>query len=218
MLKQICLLVALCMLPFAGVQATAFDASYLQAGYIIDGSVSQNGFNVANDDFGYEGWQIQARLGISKHLYLLGEYNNLQSDQAGHPSSSYYHVGIGLQKSLNEEKTIHLFGQATYESIDIDQADGDGFGLGGGLRWQLLDDFHLSAHIGYVQYRGADALGPQLDGVRYGAQAVYQIVQPAAIFLSYQATKLNANGDSTFANFDIKHQVTMGLRFYFARL
>lgn len=223
MLKKLCLLTAFLLLPLAAAQALPSNASYLQLGYTLTGSVSAHDSNdssvpplppVDND---YTGWQARGTLNLSQHLYLTGQYNHgRDDDQAFSPSGYFLSSGIGAKWDVGRSGDYHFFAEASYEKINIANIQADGWGLTGGMVWQTTDKLRFIAHIGYVQYRGTqDPLGSHtLDGARYGIEATYQFVAPAAFFVDFQGARYTANSKLTYTDFRIEHQVTLGLRIY----
>lgn len=128
------------------LSALAHNYNYLEGGYV-------------NRDYGPEddsGFRIAGSGLVHDNVALIGEYTNvgrLDTISAGAiyraPISNYIDINVG----------------ATFEHVDAGPWDDSGYGLRGGVRWQLTRNLELHPEVRYVDIGPGNDTSLRLAGL-----------------------------------------------------
>jgi opacity protein-like surface antigen len=126
------LFAATLLLPLS---AFAHNYNYIEGGYL-------------NRDYGPEddsGFRIAGSGNIHDNFALIGEYTDV-GDLDTITAGLLFHTPLNNQVDLNLG--------ATFEHADAGPWDDSGYGLRGGVRWQLMDRIELNPELRYVDIGG----------------------------------------------------------------
>lgn len=122
-----------------------------------------------------QGFALGGSAEFTPNFFFTGRYAN--SDDLQRISA-----GLGAHTPLAQETS--LYGVLSFEDVDIDRSasDGNGFGLEGGVRHALAQNFEIN---GGVQYLKVDDVGTFDDefGVKVGA--LYSFTQNLGVKAGY---------------------------------
>lgn len=197
--------------PFLAQAATALNYNYVQGDFILDGEIEiDTPFGSAEED--YDGWDIKGSVAIVPNVFLEGEYSQLEIDGGG-GDIEFLSAGLGANVALpNGAAPLDLFGVLSYESIDADGDDGDGFGITAGIRWLPAQHIEIDAYGGYVDY--GNVAGSDLDGRRFGIDALFNVTEQIALVAGYRYTELEADGGGAEVDFEFRNEISLGARIY----
>lgn len=152
-MKKSVLLGALLALPFAAA-AEGLSYNYAELNWVADTELETNGGSADGD-----GFDLGGVFSINENLYILGNYEDVTYDgNGGDLDLTTIAVGVGFH-SNTYTGSIDVFGNLTFEDLELDvagfSADGNGFGLEIGARTELAEN--LDGFIAY-QYKDVDDL------------------------------------------------------------
>ena len=151
-LKKLAFALALA-LPFTA-NAGDLSYSYFEAGATRvdpDGAGSENGFG-----FGGSG-------ALNDNWHVFGNYRSYDVDVLG---SSFdvdgWNLGFGYNMGIND--SMDFFGRVSYEKVDADIVDGNGWGLQAGVRNAFTKNFEGGASLKYTDIGDSDNTSVELYG------------------------------------------------------
>jgi hypothetical protein len=178
------------LLPLAGF-ATPLSYNYVELNYIAPGFDS-GGFDLDGD-----GFQLNGSVSFADNFYFTARYADGSVDGSGLDLDfTRISAGVGYDTKIAESTSV--YGQVTYESIDVDVADDSGWGLEGGLRYALSPQLEINGGIIYQD------VGDVIDG-KVGGRigGFYDFTPNFAVVAGYE-------------NIDDFDQWNLGLRWTFA--
>ncbi len=137
------LFAATLLLPLS---AFAHNYTYLEGGYL-------------HRDYGPEddsGFRIGGSGSVHDNVALIGEYTNV-GDLDTISAGALFHTPLTNEIDLNLG--------ATYEHVDAGPWDDSGYGLRGGVRWQLIERFELNPEVRYVDIGPGNDTSLRLAGL-----------------------------------------------------
>ena len=169
----------LALAPFAAAaQGPSYD--YLDISYID---------SEAEDDTEGDGFGGEMVASFADGAFFIGEYSTREFEDGGSSLElSVLSLGIGVAGPVGESELISAFGALTYEDAEVEVnvpgfGSGDesesGYGLQGGLRAMLSDNFELHA-----RYKRLDIDDDNETLVRFGA--VLGLDQGFSVTLDYE--------------------------------
>lgn len=124
----------------------AHNYTYLEGGYL-------------NRDYGPEddgGFRIAGSGSIHDNFALIGEYTDVGDLDT---------ITAGLLFHTPLTNVIDLNLGATFEHVDAGPWDDSGYGLRGGVRWQLMDRIELNPEVRYVDIGDGNDTSLRLAGL-----------------------------------------------------
>ena len=151
----------------AAVFAEDMSYSNVELRY-LDLSLDDSVFHVNGDGFAIDG-----SYELNSKVFLLGEWQD-QSYDFG-VSGRQYEVGAGFHHAISS--TLDFVGTLSYIDSKVHSGSfsvsDDGFGLGGGIRTRIGDNFELDAGLKYVDFnKGGSDTGLHLSGRWYFKKAM----------------------------------------------
>jgi opacity protein-like surface antigen len=146
----LCGTAALILLP---LHASAFDYTYIEGGYL-------------NRDFEHDsdsGYRLGGAFNLFGPAALIGEYTSV-GDLDTYSVGGLVHVPV--------LPMADLFGTLTLEHADNGHDSDTGYGLSGGLRWQVLPRVELAPELRYVHVYDDDNLSVRLNGLVHIVQGL----------------------------------------------
>lgn len=204
MRKEISLMLGVALCAPAAALAASPSYNYLGGDFIVAGEAEvDTPFGSAEED--YDGWDINGSLAITPNVFIQGEYTELEIDGGG-DDVELFSGGLGLNAPLGTATPLDIYGMLTYERIETGDDDTDGLGLTGGLRWLATPRLEVAPYVGYVEY------DDDVDGSRYGVDAVFSITPQFAVLAGYRSTQLEFDNG---VDLDLENEISLGGRFYF---
>ena len=212
--KTTLLLGASLFLPLAAFAGPSYN--YIQGDYVVDGELEIEG--AGSTDF--DGWNVKFSGAILPHLFIQGEHTELDIDNIS-DDQDFTSLAIGGNFSAlpsNSPMQLDVFGTVSYELLN-DAVDADGYGVTVGLRFLPIERIEISPFVGYVDYGQIENFGPpraDLDGLRYGVEAIVKLIDCLALTASYRQSELEVDfdGPGGSGDLDFSDQVRVGLRLY----
>jgi hypothetical protein len=141
-MKKSVLLGALLALPFAAA-AEGLSYNYVQLDWIADTELEAGGGSADGD-----GYNLGGVFSINETFYLMGDYEDLGFD--GGLDLQTISVGVGVHSNAFTGG-VDVFGNLTYEDVELGGLDDNGFGLEVGVRSALGEGLD-----GYISYDYSD--------------------------------------------------------------
>lgn len=163
MKRSLIALVLAAALPVAA-QASDLDYSYVQAGY---SSTDVEGIN-------FDGWAIKGSVAFGQSFYGVVGYEN--GSKSG-VDLNQTHVGLGYHHGLSEN--TDLFGEVHYVRDEVLGFDDNGWGVAGGVRSMLGQNFEATAKLTYADVNDFGA------GWGAGVSGVYHFTKTWGAYASY---------------------------------
>lgn len=191
--------VALLMLPLSALAAEGVSYNYIEGNYIVDEEVDVSFGGLSGSDDG-DGFAVGASFALGEMLFVNGNYTDASLDDSG-LDLQFLNVGLGAHTS-QWTGAWDLFGVVSYEDVDFDVADEDGFGVAAGLRGMLSDAIELNGQVKYVDISDA-------DGITFKIGGLYKLN-------NWGITADYATGDLEGGGFEVDtDEIRVGLRFIF---
>ena len=151
-LKKIAFALVLALLVAANAGDLSY--SYLQAGATRidpDGSDAENGFGFGGAGALTENWHV---------------FGNYRSYDVNVLNTSYnvdgWNAGFGYNMGISD--SADFFGRVSYEKVDADIVDGNGWGLEAGVRNAFTKHFEAGASLKYIDLEDDSSTGVELYG------------------------------------------------------
>ncbi len=153
---------ALLLLPLSAY-AEGVSYNYFEANYIIDEELDVDipGFGSGSDDG--DGFAVAGSFAFNETFFGNASYSDASLDDSGLDLSNLS-IGVGA-RSAQWTGAVDLFGVLSYEDTEVDSLDDSGFGIAGGLRGLLADNFELNGQVKYTDIGDADGVGFKVGGV-----------------------------------------------------
>lgn len=192
-------------MPVGALAAPNYD--YIQADWIAAGELE---LDESSTD--YDGYGAEASASIGDSAFLTARYDVVTTDEA---DIDIDRLSLGLGGHVGNGTTIDLYGVVSFERMEIDSSDGDGFGLTGGIRMTPAAWIEIDPHVGYVDYGEVD--GDDVDGFRYGVRTTLNLTEQFGVSLTYRGVDFNLQTDdvSPDPDFDLSDELILGARFSF---
>ncbi|HWT14494.1 MAG TPA: outer membrane beta-barrel protein [Patescibacteria group bacterium] len=140
-------------LPFAA-SAGDLSYSYLQAGVTRvnpDDGGAENGFG-----FGGAG-------ALTENWHVFGNYRSYDVNVLGTDFDvDGWNVGLGYNMGISD--SADFFGRVSYEKVDADIVDANGWGIEAGVRNAFTDQFEAGASLKYIDIEDDNNTGLELYG------------------------------------------------------
>jgi opacity protein-like surface antigen len=194
----------LAAVPFSTMAAAPASSAYLDV-YYVDSGVELDGADDDGDGFG-------ARIAgkVADNIKLHGEYQTVNYDDS---DIDLDQIRAGASISFSQSDALKLFGKLEFVNLKADGGGADesesGFGVHGGLGFNVTPEFKLSASLGYLD------VGDFGDGIEYNLGGSFDVTPAIAIVANYRVTDLQ-DGDFGAGSFDTKvDDIQVGVRFRF---
>lgn len=164
MMKRSLIALALAAALPVAAQASDLDYSYLQAGY---SSADVEGIN-------FDGWAIKGSLAFGESFYGVAGYE--KGSKSG-VDLEQTRVGLGYRYGLSDR--TDLFGEASYLHEKVPGFGDNGWGVAGGVRTMLGQNFEATAKLTYADVNDFGA------GWGAGVGGVYHFTKTWGAYASY---------------------------------
>jgi hypothetical protein len=152
----------------ASASAQGFDYNFLSVGYErVD--LDAGGVDIDGDGFGVEG-----SFEISESFFLFGGYTAAELEST--VDVDFLSAGVGWHTPLSEQ--MDFVAGFSYENVDTDFGDEDGYGVNVGLRYQATDAVELNGGINYIDY------GNDGDDTAFGLRVLVGVTDNIDVGLS----------------------------------
>lgn len=198
--------IAVISLSLAGTLHASPNYNYVELDYID--------FDI--EPFEGDGWAIGGSALVHPNVFILGRFSDAETDATVFGTSvdgdfEQISIGAGLQSPLQNDN-ISVFGQLTYEDLELDISGGgarasfddSGFALEGGARFIIHPQFEIGGSVRFID------VGDFYDGefgFRVGGE--WRALPWLAVNVDYDQN----NGDDS----DVE-QIQAGVRVYWDQL
>jgi hypothetical protein len=196
--------IVLCLMAVMPAAAPAQDLDYgsIDGFYVPHASVDTRGPGAAAIDDEGAGFGLRVLSRVTDRLMVTAEYQGRSYDDSG-LDTAQYRVGAGL--ALASTTGVFL----TYDRLDLDAQDANGFGLHGRVAGRAGQSLSLYGDLAYL---GVDAETFYYDGFELTLGAAWDLPAPWGLFADYRATRLD---DRDNADRWHHRELRLGLRFRF---
>ncbi|MGB1580348.1 MAG: hypothetical protein ACPHER_02435 [Nevskiales bacterium] len=199
-MKKTVLLTALLALPVAG-WAEGLSYNHVQVDWIANSDLDANVPGTGSGETDGDGFGLSALLSVSEVFYLVGNYQDTDYDDGG-LAIEEISLGVGAHNNTYTG-AIDVFGNITFENIDVDGAgDDNGFGFEIGARTVLS-----GALDGFISY-DYDDVG-DLEGNFFRAGVSWAFNPQWSVAGQYSTGEYEGDG------FDLdRDELSIGLRYH----
>lgn len=185
--------------------AFAHEPGHLDIYYIPSAEVeiSIPDLGSADDDGDGFGAKVFAPLGQAQKFFIAGEYQSVSYDESD-LDLDQMRVGAGLQSSL-QTGALAVYGE--YASLDLDDAEADGFGVHGRLSFPLVETVRLFGQLGYLMLE--DDSDAELEGLEWSIGASVDFNRNFGGFVDYRQTSLEDDDDIEYDFSDLRLGVSI---------
>lgn len=189
--------------------------NYVQADW-VDGGDVEGRYGSTNVYEDYDGWGLEGELALTPTYFLHGAYSDV--GKAFGDDTTLASVGFGLKGPVYPNYgNMDVYGLVTYEDLESDVGDTDGYGLTLGVRWLPgTPDLDLEIHpsVGYVSYGEVENSDADVDGWRFGIRAIYPITSMIGVSAEWRAHRLENQPPGREFNLDLD-EFRLGVRVSF---
>lgn len=170
-------------------------------GLLIAGPHSYNTLDIdyvdaGLDPFDGDGFSIRGSGNIREHIYLVGQYSDVDTD-SGTLGVDVERLSLGGGYQMNPNiQNLNLYGQLTFESVESDSnvarfnTDDSGFAVEVGARYAVMPKLEVTAAARVID------VGDYFDGNLGGTIGlVYDVLPWLGLSLDYDYNNIDLNGD-----------------------
>src|SRR5687767_3754834 len=196
--------IVLCLMAVVPAAAPAQDIDYgsIDGFYVPLATANLRGPGASAADDEGAGFGLRVLSRVTDRLMVTAEYQGLSFDDSG-LDTAQYRVGAGL--ALASTTGVFL----TYDRLDLDAQDANGFGLHGRVAGRAARALSLYGDLAYL---GVDAETFYHDGFELTFGAAWDLPAPWGLFADYRATRLD---DRDSADRLRRRELRIGVRFRF---
>ncbi|MES1943778.1 porin family outer membrane protein [Salinisphaera sp. PC39] len=201
------------VLPACALAAPNYD--YVQAtAAVIKGDAEVDDLAGVDEDFGTDGYAGEISAALGEHAFFQVDHKIVSSDDDD-VDLDVDRTGMGIGLIRRSSEHVHLYGLASFERIDLDDEDGDGYSLNLGMRLTPSRSIEINPSIGYVDY--GEIGDYDVSGMEYAMRVILQFTDAFGLVAAYEGVdyKIDEQGVNDDPDFDLKGQWHLGARLSF---
>lgn len=182
--------------------------TYLQGERIADGKTELDG----TADVRLDGYAAEASFALGERGFFRIDYSGIELNFF---ETDVDRWGMGFGAIKRENDHVDLYGMLSYERLEVDSEDGDGYGLTGGMRITPASWLEINPSLGYVNYGEVGDF--DVSGLRYAFRLVFNATEHLGIVAAFEGTDFNIDQSNVNndPDFDLKKEWRIGARLNF---
>jgi opacity protein-like surface antigen len=132
-----------------------------------------------------DGFSLKGNFAFTDSFFFTGRYNDSSVEQGAFDADvQRITAGVGFKHAMSDVSS--LFATLTYEDVEVDtntpvDLDDDGFGLGAGIRFAVMENLELNGGLEYLD------VGDAIDGeVGFTVGGVFDVTETIGLALGYE--------------------------------
>lgn len=187
--------------------------NYVQADWIADGKSELSGAKDAR----FDGVAGEVSFALGEMGFFRIDYSSIELNPVapGIDSLDVDRSAMGFGLIRDEGDYVDLYGMASFERLEVDSEDTDGYGVTGGMRIVPLSWLEINPSLGYVDYGEIGDL--DVSGLRYGVRVLVNVTERIGIVGGFEGTdfKIDQENVNDDPDYDLKKEWHLGARLSF---